>query len=58
MQSIGRVVRVVTADGYEPESLVVSCPACGTTHPAKPFWRTVTRFDDGRQPDLVIGTAS
>lgn len=57
MHGVGRVVRVTSANGEEPGSVRVDCPACRETHHARPFWRTVTRFDDGKAPDLVLGAS-
>lgn len=48
-----RVVRLQATNDWPRKARVV-CPACGHEHDVHPAWRTPTRLDKGREPDLTL----
>ena len=54
-----RVVRVAWAgEGNPPRSAVLTCPACGAEHRAALSWRSATKADKGREPEIVLAVAA
>lgn len=56
-RSSARTVRVGLAGSVKrpPLSAVVDCPVCGRRHRVGLFWREPTDFDEGREPELLVG---
>lgn len=56
---VARLVRVSTTRRVKGDSSArVRCPVCHLEHPVKIAWRAPVDADEGRQPDLVLGSAS
>lgn len=50
----GSVVRLRSETNEDKRHLIIVCPACGHKHDVHPYWRAITRYDEGKEPDLIV----
>jgi hypothetical protein len=51
----GRVMRVgLVGEGKPPRKPMIDCPNCGKPHDVVLSWRSATRFDEGREAEIVV----